>query len=72
MLTTNTGFNQGGLMVNRAFQKWLYESFPDHELLTASRSWATISAEFEGCKRVFNGIDSVHLDVFGERIHISA
>lgn len=58
-------------MVNRAFQKWLYESFSDKGLLTAPRSWATISSEFEGCKRVFNGLAPVHLDVFGERIHIS-
>ncbi|KAJ5465248.1 uncharacterized protein N7458_000934 [Penicillium daleae] len=63
--------SQGGLMVNRAFQEWLYDTFSDKDLLTAPRSWPTISFEFEGCKRVFNGVDPVHLDVFGERIQIS-
>lgn len=58
-------------MINHAFQKWLYTTFPDNELMKAPRSWPTISSEFDGCKRAFNGLAPVRLDVFGETIQIS-
>lgn len=57
-------------MINKAARAWLREQFPGNRQFEDDDAWTSTSTDFEGCKRVFDGISPVKMLVAGQAVTI--